>query len=357
MASRCVPTAWRAAAVALIAIEVTSGCGLEREPPAGATAAVPDAASAERTIGCTDGTRTWRATVTEDRAPARVRVRALHPAAGTDGGAQWSLVTTPPGTEQRRARALSADALVAGGPGVGLDVADAPRLLSPDRRCTIYLVPAAPPGTTSFVVVGDSLAAGMVATEPAHAQLRSDAAARGLALLVDGQSGAPWSGLTVEGENLDDELRGALSVERTGVVATVIGANDAILAALAPTQSRQAQRDRTDAAVRTAVDLVRRQGRCLVVTTPPDVPIENFSLGETYAEESRRVGDVLRAFGAADPGVVVVDFAAVSRPHHLPDGAAADWFGDDDQLHPNPAGAAALAALLLDAADRCPTVS
>jgi hypothetical protein len=96
-------------------------------------------------------------------------------------------------------------------------------------------------------------------------------------------------------------------------------------------------------------------GRCVIITTPPDAAISTFGLEDDYAREAQRIGAFLRDIAQRDAGIIIADFAELARPHHLADGTPGDWYAADDDLHPNPEGTAALRTLLLDAAQRCDT--
>jgi hypothetical protein len=327
----------------------TSACGAGPEHRVDAATDSADVRAPSRSARCDDGSATWTATLADDPAAATVSIEQVVASTEWRDSRPWLLVTTNVETRARVEEDLRADAAFP----VEVPLDHAPRLVSPDRRCTIYLVPPGPPGQASLVVVGDSLAAGLVATADERAAFRAEASERDLWLVVDGQSGAPWTPLDDEGANLEDELRGARAFGDDVTVATVIGANDAIVVALTPEPERAAQRQRTDQVIATFVDAARREGRCVVMTTPPDLAIAVFGLGDRYAAEAVRVGDVLRDHGRRDPGVMIVDFAEVSRAHHLPAGAAGDWFDEGDELHPNRAGHVALRTMLLDAAERC----
>jgi lysophospholipase L1-like esterase len=355
------PTGSGASIVAALVVTL-AGCGGSDVAPTEATAAPPD-----RIARCVDGDVTWRVRVTDvdDAAIGAVRIGELDAAtvgastvdAATVGASTdrvWTIVTTNPDTRERIEEPITAgDAS-----GRALAVDGVPRLVSPDGRCTVYLAPlrrspSAPPAATPVAIVGDSLAAGLVASSEARDALDADAEARGLAVLVDGQSGVPLADIDGTGGVMLDELRGAASIDGVHAVAIVLGANDAILAAFPDGEAKVAQRQRTDDAIRAAMDALEDVA-CVVVTTPPDRPIRNFDLGESYAVEARRVGEMLRSLVAHDDRLVLADFAGLSRSHHLTDGEPGDWFSGDDELHPNAEGVRALRAMILDALLRCP---
>jgi lysophospholipase L1-like esterase len=326
-----------------------AGCGDTDEPPA---ATATSAGSEGRTTRCLDEGVEWRATVTDltEGAVPSVRIDALD-AVGAPWDDPWTVVTTDPSTRERLEEAGDVDTTI----GRVVAVDRAPRLLSPGGRCTLYLAPI-DAATTRVAIVGDSIAAALVATSADRESLAQDVQARDLGVLVDGQSGAPWADIDGTGGVMLDELRGAASIEDVHVVVVVLGANDGILAAFPNGGEKVAQQQRTDDAIGVGMAIFDDVG-CVVVTTPPDHPIRNFALGDDYAREARRVGDVLRALVATDDRLVLADFAELSRSHHLDDDTVGDWFSGDDELHPNVDGVAALRTLVLDAVEQCPAVA
>jgi lysophospholipase L1-like esterase len=331
-------------AIVVAFIATLAGCTTADDPPTTAEAPPP-----ARIVRCVDDGLTWRASVTDSTGAAipSVRIDSLD-ATGAPADDAWTIVTTDPETRERVEDPTAAD----DAHGRTLTLDRSPRVVSPDGRCTLYLSPPAPPPAGTVAIVGDSLAAGIVASIDDRASLEDDARARGLGVLVDGQSGAPWADIDGTGGVMLDEIRGAASIDDVLAVVVVLGANDAILAAFPAGDARAAQQARTDEAIEAGMRILRDVG-CVVITTPPDHPIRNFDLGESYALEARRVGEVLRALVERDDRLVLADFAALSRSHHLPDGTTGDWFSGDDELHPNAEGTEALRATILDAVLGC----
>jgi hypothetical protein len=323
-------------------VGVFVGCG--KPDVASTSVAAPRTDQHTRTVACRDGAITWTAELVDVDAE-HVRIAGV---VGPFDGA-WTVVTTAPGTRLRED--LTADVAALRTHELRLD--REPRLVSPDQRCTLYLSPVTNPDARAVMVVGDSLAAGLVATNEGRTALLDDASDRGLHVMVDGQSGAPWAPVEGPDGTMHDELRGASSRSGVFAVVVVLGANDAILAAFGSGSGRDEQRARTDVAIGSAMELLR-DVPCVIVTTPPDRPIDAFGLDESYAAEAQRVGDRLRELTSADGRVVVADFAEHSRDRHRPDGTTGDWFTGDD-LHPNEEGTAALRTLLLDSVERCPS--
>jgi lysophospholipase L1-like esterase len=235
--------------------------------------------------------------------------------------------------------------------GTELLLAEAPRVVTPDRRCTLYLTAFATATSDDrrVMIIGDSIAHALAPDASARASLEATFNIRHMRVAVDGQSGLPWF-FQSDGTDMRDEFRGVEELD-PDVIAVSLGTNDALLAALYPDDAeRRVTRDLTATAIATILAELATTRACVVLITPPDAPTTQFNAGTGYASESRRLGAVLRSFAAVYPRVRIADFAASSRAHH--DGGDG-WF-TADELHPNATGVQALASVLLDAIATCP---
>jgi lysophospholipase L1-like esterase len=204
------------------------------------------------------------------------------------------------------------------------------RVLTPDARCTLVLrAPPVRPG--GVAVIGDSLAAGLGASDwPAG-------------WLVTGQAGETWRSLDGEpGSGLLDDLAG-MAGTAPRVVAIVAGTNDAILLGiLLAADARGVAEDATRSAIADTVARVRASGACAVVVLPATSPVRYLGLGDLYTHEADVVRAAVEDAVGGEHGVVLVDWDALAAGHRLPAGSAGDWFGDDDDIHPNAVGRDAL---------------
>jgi len=236
----------------------------------------------------------------------------------------------------------------------------APRIVTPDNRCTIYThpFPYGNPANRKLAIVGDSLTYGFSKSWEQRLNLSKYFSNLGWRFDVDAYPGRTLYASPESERDRDrdmrDEIRGLVSVNPDAVVIN-LGSNDAVIAAAAMVRGDQVLRD--EVRRRTLNDLVGaifdvdKGSRCIVLVTPNDYPIPVYGLTKTYENEAKYVGNLMRLFAgwSNDDKVLLVDWAEISRPHHV---VSDNWFAGD-HLHLNTAGSLHMINLIGQAVRSC----
>jgi lysophospholipase L1-like esterase len=143
-----------------------------------------------------------------------------------------------------------------------------------------------------------------------------------------------------------------------------LGTNDALRADFAASTSNAAalanRQKGTAGNIKSDVGLARALASCVVLVTPTTYPTKVFGPGtpqteKLFSQQALRVDELLRQQSSRGPhGVTAIaNWAKVSAGHHLSPPDAGNWFSSDE-LHPNFAGARALASLISRTVGQCP---
>ena len=240
-----------------------------------------DPPASPRTASCADDERTWTATLSDD---AGRRHRDDRPGrlarAGLDSSAAWLVVTTDPDSCAARVEHVLRD------PDVDLPV----ELHRATPRASCRRIAAArstwcrpgAPSRMSLVVVGDSLAAGFVGHRPTSGPSSGARRATGGTATRRRRpvrrTVGPAAGRRCGPSRTSCAVRVRSPTTRRWRRARRQRRDPRRAARRNPTRTRQ--RRRTDEVIATFVDRARRDGRCVVLTTPPDRPVEASDLGE-----------------------------------------------------------------------------
>lgn len=263
--------------------------------------------------------------------------------------------------------------------GVAVGIYDDGRVESPNGRCQIYLSPYTYTDTTitqtdpKVVLIGDSVTRSFSNSRDSRTILAKDFSSFGWLLQTEAWPGRTWqdsfdssgnvvprntydpSGNPLLVNNYRDEIRGMISTNPKAIVFE-LGTNDAVQNALHKLNpsyipSYGTLRSSTISNMLGAYNDAKATGRCLIFLTPTDYPTQIFGLGQAYADESVWVANMMRFFLGSS--VKIVDWASISRSHHLPDGSADDWFPDGDEIHPNYIGILELINTIGNAVSQC----
>ncbi|MEU8799637.1 SGNH/GDSL hydrolase family protein [Spirillospora sp. NPDC048819] len=243
-----------------------------------------------------------------------------------------------------------------------------PRFVAPDGACTVYLAPFANggAGNPKIAVLGNSLTQSLndSSYNQQHLQgyVQGNLNAAGMRAEVEGHGGRRWvatpgtTGLVKADSYLLDEYRGLLQHDPQGYV-IALGANDAGWVALAGTPAdRQARLDSTIDGLRTILDELRADGKCVVFVTGPDNLATYWTADPWhYAWAAQSINQELRAQANASgtDSFKLRDFAQLSWDHHTYSQGQDVWFGSDD-LHLNAVGKLVLTSEITQAAAQCP---
>jgi lysophospholipase L1-like esterase len=236
----------------------------------------------------------------------------------------------------------------------------APRIVTPDNRCTIYLrpFPYGDPLNRKLAIVGDSLTYGFSKTWEQRSNLSKYFSNFGWRFDLDAFPGRTlFASPEFENErerDMRDEIRGLVSSNPDAVVIN-LGTNDAVIAAGAIFREEQPLHD--DIRRRMLDDLVGaifdigKDARCIVLVTPSDYRTPWFGLGQLYETEAKYVGNLMRFFASwsNNDKVILVDWAEIARPHH---GGPDSWFAADE-LHLSPVGSLHMINLIGQALRTC----
>jgi lysophospholipase L1-like esterase len=277
---------------------------------------------------------------------------------------RWLLRWTPTPRQVRTAAAN--EEWVRMGPlatlaAIRMSARQAPRFVTPDGACTVYLVPflSGPAGRNNTVaVIGDSLVGQVSAPNDSSGALLSRLTAKGQRAEISGQGGRRFSvkpdGLT-SFEQADstmlDELRGVRGA-RSVVVA--LGTNDAGWVAHASNREQYELRlSWAMTQIEDIVDELQDHGHCTVlVTMAQRNKSYSGSRAGTFDHAAGRINEYLRRRAEADPKhrLRLWDWGTHADAHGTAD--PQPWFGHDT-IHLRHSGRAHYADELTAAAALC----
>jgi lysophospholipase L1-like esterase len=222
-----------------------------------------------------------------------------------------------------------------------VDVAQSPRLTTPDGACTVFLTPfvSGSAGRPAVAVVGDSLVAQLDATQDdsltGPGQLPERLSAGGRRVEINGQAGRRWTimpgtrpGLDQADLSMFDEIRGLRAADSMVVA---LGTNDAGWAALAPDDATYELRLAWVLLhLAPMIDELAKDGHCTVLTTMAARNKRYLnSMPGRFDDAANRINAYLRERAGADPHdrLKLWDWGTHADPHGTAD--PEPWFGPD----------------------------